>query len=59
MTRKDYIVIAAALNSAAPHSIMDEDRHQHLMDCTAIANVLGHDNPRFDHARFLKACGVE
>lgn len=59
MTRKDYIALAAVLKSVQPHSILDEDRQQHLLDCRAVADVLGQDNPRFDRARFLKACGVE
>jgi hypothetical protein len=27
--------------------------------CERSANIFGNENPRFDRARFLKACGVE
>ena len=58
MTRKDYILIAAALNSVRPHNhdfsdVVKCDAHAH-----AVAEALAQDNPRFDRARFLTACGV-
>jgi len=57
MTRKDYILIAAALKAA-----YDETYHTvHAgIDAAAVAlaDALGRDNPRFDRERFLKAAGV-
>jgi hypothetical protein len=63
MTRKDYILLADALASAKPIPHDDfqlaADRYdQFAIDCTAIADALA-ENPRFDRARFLKACGVQ
>ena len=62
MTRKDYQLIA---------SILKEDRvlffdglhtpgqAAHALHCTAFADRLQSENPRFDRARFLRACGLE
>lgn len=58
MTRKDYILIAAALrdarqaNSTAAHEIAISDA------AFILARSLANDNPRFDRARFLAAAGV-
>lgn len=63
MTRKDYILIAAALRE--PLQAFDDPAQTHAALCvweeTArnIARALGRDNPRFDGDRFLKAAGVE
>lgn len=61
MTKKDYELIAAVITS-----VRDPDRrmrlgHKHACDNIAneFARVLARTNPRFDRARFLKACGVE
>jgi hypothetical protein len=48
MTRKDYVLIAKAIQESA-----DKVEIAH-----ALAAILGADNPRFDRARFLAACGV-
>ena len=65
MTRKDYILIAAALNSA-----LQTPDYWYASNCdsqyekgaksaiNALAVSLASDNPRFDRERFLKACGV-
>ncbi len=64
MTRKDYVLLAAALASAKPAPHMHGPDHglaareQHKRDCEAIADALA-ENPRFDRERFLKACGIE
>ena len=62
MTRKDYILIAAALrraidpfptvleNSAATCTWLQTVRH--------VADALARDNPQFNRAKFLTACGV-
>lgn len=62
MTRKDYVLLAAALASVRPTSKAAQHEPilaaQHKVDCAAIADALGRDNPRFDTLRFLKACGL-
>jgi hypothetical protein len=61
MTRKDYVAIAAALNACRYHP--DDGAETDWACCDiharAIADVMARDNPRFDRARFLKACGVQ
>lgn len=64
MTRKDYVKIAAVLNETrgAPQgngSESDAALFQWTQDVAAIAYLLAADNPRFDRARFYKACGME
>ena len=61
MTRKDYILIAAALKAARDYSTA---HHEQPADTfvTAVLTLcdrLAQDNPRFDRGRFLKACGVQ
>jgi hypothetical protein len=59
MTRRDYVLIAAALKGA-------HDSHIHTLPgaigvrtaALTLADTLAQDNPRFDRDRFLKACGV-
>ena len=65
MTRKDYILIAAAINDAYHSaSFVNEEITRvavlHGIDCAAnyLAAALGRDNPRFDRSRFVKACGL-
>lgn len=66
MTRKDYQAIAYAIAGArvAIKAKEPNDSQQDLLDGTSyaadyIADALARDNPRFDRARFLAACGVE
>lgn len=64
MTRKDYIVIAAALKETRSQICQKEPDTEELLDgvsCASeyIADALSRDNPRFDRERFLKACGVQ
>ncbi|AMD58903.1 hypothetical protein V6R85_02545 [Agrobacterium sp. CCNWLW32] len=63
MTRKDYETIAAAIRRSRA-----KDREGivrviagNMLDDLAedLAGELAADNPRFDTARFLKACGCE
>ena len=61
MTRKDYAALAAGLREGveatkACHSKDAQDAYE--MAVYDVARVLAADNPRFDRARFLKACGV-
>ncbi len=62
MTRKDYVAIAAAFYSRAEmaRSIQGAaSRLTHYREIAdSVADVMGCDNPRFDRARFLRACGV-
>ena len=61
MTRKDYILIAEALAQVRPGqcpSVARNAESQHIIDCFALANALGRNNPRFDRRRFFKACGI-
>jgi hypothetical protein len=64
MTRKDYVAIAQAISDGALINCMS--RTELAMNTATrykiaeqIADVLWRDNPRFDRARFLKACGVQ
>ena len=59
MTRKDYVIIAEILKANLEDFIEGEDGFA-LIGILAhqIANGLQEDNPRFDRARFLVACGV-
>lgn len=61
MTRKDYVLIAAALKRAQVAEVYEHDKNmragvEYAARCVAI--TLAEDNPRFDRDRFLQACGV-
>lgn len=60
MTRKDYILIAAAMHrNIAPIAGTNALRDAiHADYCKALADALQRDNSAFDRARFLAACGV-
>ena len=58
MTRKDYILIAEAFKSAA-EAVDYPERLGALLAANEIAHRLERDNPRFDRARFMAACGLE
>ena len=57
MTRKDYILIAEVFRVELERC---DGRAQDGVAFAArsMALRLSQDNPRFDHDRFLKACGV-
>ena len=73
MTRKDYILIAAAIREALG-DIASTGDSEHLSDngrtfnsgesqgahraALRLADTLANDNPRFDRAVFLKACSL-
>jgi hypothetical protein len=63
MTRKDYIAIAAAIKEARSHGAETVAATEFNLGVTTatqrVADVLARDNPRFDRARFLTACGVK
>ncbi len=52
MTRKDYELIAQAIADVWCDAVAQKDIAESL------AEALAGDNPRFDRARFLSACGV-
>lgn len=64
MTRKDYELIARALQASLPddpvwdtHDLAVAHRQRgRTVHC--IADALAADNPRFDREGFLAACGV-
>lgn len=56
MSRKDYVLLAAALRNARSGSA-DQDAGVDVA-AMAIARALAGDNSRFDRARFLCAAGV-
>lgn len=66
MTRKDYVAIAQAIKQACDnpnHFYVSGAESKYLQGCNsvavAVANTMARDNPAFDRARFLKACGVQ
>ena len=62
MTRKDYVAIAAALHrTGMAVNIGGKKTAEYAirLAATDIAATMAADNPRFDRARFLAACGVQ
>jgi hypothetical protein len=64
MTKKDYIAIAGAINQSNYVPKADTGYAEGTANaCYTIAHKLAYimerDNPRFDRARFLAACGVQ
>jgi hypothetical protein len=62
MTRKDYVLIAQVIKTQIEMS----DKFQEELSKVGAQNIaydlawkLSEDNPRFDRARFLVACGVK
>lgn len=58
MTKKDYALIAAALQAAFPAERIGPKAAQWAQDVRAIANALAADNDRFDRERFCTAAGL-
>ncbi len=59
MTRKDYIVIAAAFKAQQPPSTWDANKHaQYTLDVRGVAQALAKDNPRFNYGWFYEAAGL-
>ena len=61
MTTKDYIALAQAFSNAMIETLSDDTglrRGGIALAAQSVAGVLATDNPRFDRARFLAACGV-
>ena len=62
MTRKDYKLIAGVLNNAIKNwEGFDQERPEEVVSMIAktLSSQLIQDNPRFDRAKFLDACGVK
>ena len=51
-TRKNFIAIAALVAAIKPSAKRKEIANQH-------AAIFAAENPRFDRARFLSACGLK
>lgn len=60
MTRKDYILIAAALKASRPADLYGNDTARKTWYATVseLSLSLARDNARFDATRFFDACGV-
>jgi hypothetical protein len=61
MTRKDYVLIADAIRTQIEISAKFEEEESRAAARNIaydLAWKLSEDNPRFDRARFLTACGV-
>ena len=60
MTRKDYVKFAAMLKAKRSFAIQQTLTHNLWQDhVNDTADIFADDNPNFDRARFLAACGVE
>ena len=63
MTKKDYIAIArvindgALINCATAADVQMNRRTRHTI-ARRLADVMAQGNSRFDHERFLEACGI-
>ncbi len=66
MTKKDYELIARSIAESFKDSrdfgggrvAADAMREIAYHIVSNLASAMAHDNPRFDSARFMKACGV-
>lgn len=58
MSRKDYILIAAALHTVQLHITPGTARATFNNAVNKLADALATDNPRFNRERFLTAAGV-
>jgi len=61
MTRKDYILIASAINKAVKRYKERLDISTEAVSCLvdSLSVALSEDNPRFDWERFEEACYKE
>ena len=57
MTRKDYVMLAAAIAAMPIHA--PTLRTAKRSAALTIADALAVDNPRFDRDRFMRDCGEE
>lgn len=62
MTRKDYEQVAGAIRRELDESgLLKGEQEYHRMQRLAqrLADMFAFDNPRFDRARFMRACGFD
>ena len=59
MTRKDYILIASIIQDAEINRHESTPRITFYFLAHNFADMLARDNPHFNRAKFLKACGVQ
>ena len=60
MTRKDYVLISQTLaDLMQDFNNCGDDSVSLSLVAEELADALATDNPRFDRARFLEACGVK
>jgi len=57
MSKKHFVALAKGLKEVRPNAA-NESHEQWQRDCIMVAIVCEDANPRFDRARFLRACGV-
>ena len=58
MTRRDYVLLANVINARLSARPDQEKAEAYRLIANDLADALATDNPRFDRARFLTACGV-
>ena len=59
MTKKDYILLAGAIQESMPNDSYMERAEQYKITARKIAEALASDNPRFNYNTFYNACGLE
>lgn len=59
MTRKDYVLIASALQDVKPLKLSSEEGFKWQDAVASLATALAKDNPNLDRARFVAACNKE
>lgn len=61
MTRKDFIALAKMIREFNQYHDEGSNTANHFdtQQIKTIADFCATQNPQFDHARFLQACGVE
>ena len=59
MTKKDYILIAEVLRDGVKaRAVSDAETAQAIFTAHLMCARLQSENPRFDRAKFLDACGL-
>lgn len=60
MSRKDYVAFAEVIALEIKANIPATKAEQAVIDVAkSMADVFKRDNPNFDRARFLTACGIK